>query len=119
MSDYAMGSVEYAVEHLQTKLIIVLGHTECGAIKAYVESVNSENTNMKHDHIETIINTIKNEEEEKQISNPSKNNIEECIKANIKHSANKIVMNEFINQKKIEVVSMIYDIHSGKVNRID
>lgn len=119
MSDYAMGSVEYAVEHLQTKLIIVLGHTECGAIKAYIENIGSKKNNIKHDHIETIINTIKNEEEEKQIPNPSKNNIEQCIKANIKHSANKIMTNEFINQKTIEVVSMIYDIHTGKVSRID
>ena len=37
ISDIDMGSIEYAVEYLDTKLIVVLGHTECGAIKAYDE----------------------------------------------------------------------------------
>ena len=32
--DFGMGSVEYAVEHLQTKLVLVLGHTGCGAVAA-------------------------------------------------------------------------------------
>ncbi|MBP6759845.1 MAG: hypothetical protein KA133_11385, partial [Flavobacterium sp.] len=31
ISDIDMGSIEYAVEHLDAKLIVVLGHTECGA----------------------------------------------------------------------------------------
>ena len=33
-----MGSVEYAVEHLNVNLIVVIGHEECGAIKAVVEN---------------------------------------------------------------------------------
>ncbi|MBK8703664.1 MAG: carbonic anhydrase [Saprospiraceae bacterium] len=37
LSDIELGSVEYAVEHLGAKLIAVVGHTECGAIKAFVE----------------------------------------------------------------------------------
>ena len=42
ISDIDMGSIEYAVEHLDAKLIVVLGHTECGAIKAYVGDKNNE-----------------------------------------------------------------------------
>ena len=34
VDDYALGSIEYAVEHLGTRLIVVLGHQRCGAVTA-------------------------------------------------------------------------------------
>ncbi len=34
VDDYALGSIEYAVEHLGVRLIVVLGHERCGAVKA-------------------------------------------------------------------------------------
>jgi carbonic anhydrase len=121
ISDIDMGSIEYAVEHLKTKVIIVLGHTECGAIKAFVENTGSESIHksLKHDHIEDIINTLKAEEEEKNVPEPHKEHLRECIIANIKHSANLILKNEFLNQKEIKVIPMLYDIHTGKVGSIN
>jgi carbonic anhydrase len=116
ISDLDMGSIEYAVGHLNTKVIIVLGHTECGAIKAFVEHVSSETKikSLHHDHIEDIINTLKAEEEEKKVPEPHKDHLQECIIANIKHSTNLILKNEFLNQKEIQVIPMLYDIHTGK-----
>lgn len=118
MSDFAMGSVEYAVEHLNTELVVVLGHTECGAIKAYIENLESNRLPMKQDHIKSIIDEIKSEEEEKQIAHPSKDNLDECIVANILHSTHEIQRNPFLNQKKIAVIPMLYDVHTGKVSRV-
>src|SRR5690606_34992881 len=57
ISDYELGSVEYAVEHLDTKLIVVLGHKQCGAIGAFIEHKNDSIQN----HIQQIINYIKSE----------------------------------------------------------
>jgi carbonic anhydrase len=37
VDDQALGSIEYAVEHLHTKLIVVLGHENCGAVKATID----------------------------------------------------------------------------------
>ena len=37
VDDAILGSIEYAVEHLGTKLILVLGHEKCGAVTAAVE----------------------------------------------------------------------------------
>lgn len=34
VDDYALGSIEYAVDHLGTRLIVVLGHSRCGAVTA-------------------------------------------------------------------------------------
>ena len=112
ISDIDMGSIEYAVEHLDAKLIIVLGHTECGAIKAYVGDKNNEY--KKHlSHIDDIVETIANENEEKQIS--KEDNLNACIVANIKHSLKMIQDNPIVKEKHSKVVPMQYDIHTGKI----
>ena len=112
ISDIDMGSIEYAVEHLDAKLIIVLGHTECGAIKAYVGDKNNEY--KKHrSHIDDIVETIANETEEKQIS--KENHLDACIVANIKHSLKMIQENPIVKEKHPKVVPMQYDIHTGKI----
>lgn len=112
ISDIDMGSIEYAVEHLDAKLIVVLGHTECGAIKAYVGDKNNEY--KKHlSHIDDIVETIANESEEKQIS--KENHLDACIVANIKHSLKMIQENPIVKEKHPKVVPMQYDIHTGKI----
>lgn len=112
VSDIDMGSIEYAVEHLDTKLIVILGHSECGAIKAYVGDKKNE-YKKHHSHIDDIIETIANENEEKQIS--KENNLNECVIANIKHSQKIIEDNSFVKKSHAKIVSMEYDVHTGKV----
>lgn len=112
ISDIDMGSIEYAVEHLDAKLIVVLGHTECGAIKAYVGDKNNEY--KKHlSHIDDIVETIANENEEKQIT--KEDNLNACVIANIKHSLKMIEENPIVKEKHTKVVPMQYDIHTGKI----
>lgn len=119
MSDFAMGSVEYAVEHLNTKLVVILGHSECGAIKAFVAAEESTEKHDANSHISTIIETIKKEDEEKLVPRPHKEHLNECVIANIKHSTNQILANTFLGQKNIQVVPMLYDIHTGRVSIIN
>ncbi|MBK9225263.1 MAG: carbonic anhydrase [Flavobacterium sp.] len=80
ISDIDMGSIEYAIEHLDTKLIIVLGHTECGAIKAYLGDKKDDYKK----HLSHKIKTIANENEQKKIKKPK--DLNSCIIANIMHS---------------------------------
>jgi carbonic anhydrase len=112
ISDIDMGSIEYAVEHLDAKLIVVLGHTECGAIKAYVGDKKKEY--KKHlSHIDDIVETIANENEEKQI--PKEDNLNAFVLANIQHSLKMIQDNPIVKEKHTKVVPMEYDIHTGKI----
>jgi carbonic anhydrase len=116
ISDIDMGSIEYAVEHLDAKLIVVLGHTECGAIKAYVGDKN--NDYQKHrNHIDDIVETITNEQEEKQEEklHPKETNILGCINANIEHSTKTIANNPIIKEHKTKIIAMRYDVHTGKI----
>jgi carbonic anhydrase len=116
ISDIDMGSIEYAVEHLDAKLIVVLGHTECGAIKAYVSDKNND-YKKHHNHIDDIVETIANEQEEKQEEklHSKEKNILGCINANIEHSTKTIANNPIIKDHKTKIIAMLYDVHTGKI----
>jgi carbonic anhydrase len=119
ISDIDMGSIEYAVEHLDTKLIVVLGHTECGAIKAYVADKND--SYKKHlSHIDNIVETISKEKEEIEAgkTHSKESNLLGCINANIAHSAKLIGENPIIKEHNVQIVSMRYDVHTGKAEKI-
>src|SRR3954454_11646859 len=63
--DAVMGSIEYAVEHLHTSLVVVMGHKNCGAIAAAVADLKSENKEIDNhsgilpDKIQQAISTVK------------------------------------------------------------
>jgi len=119
ISDIDMGSIEYAVEHLDTKLIVILGHTECGAIKAYIN--DKDGAYKKHfNHIDNIVETISNEDEEIQSDKvtPKANNYLGAIDANIKHSTKLVQDNSLVKKHNVQIVSMRYDVHTGKITQL-
>lgn len=120
IGDYELGSVEYAVEHLHVPLVIVMGHSNCGAIGAYLEHQHDSIPN----HIQKIVNYIKAEPEERQVNKKSKNYYEASIKANVLHGVHVLktadpVMAEMLKHKEIKIIGAIYDMHSGKVNFLE
>jgi len=117
IGNYELGSVEYAVEHLHCKLIVVLGHENCGAIQAYAAS---ENENHHDDHIQALVNYIASEEEEKVIPDSLKSNIDLLVKANILHGVNLLtssgpVLKPLANKNEIKIIGAYYDLDDGKV----
>lgn len=117
MGDYELGSIEYAVEHLNCKLVVVMGHKDCGAVTAFIKS---EGRYEKSDHIKKIIEYIENEQEEKDLKNHHKLTIDNAINANVDHgvaflNASQPIMKEFHESKKLEIIGAIYDVETGKV----
>ena len=116
IGDYELGSIEYAVEHLHCKLIVVLGHENCGAIQAYATSGNE-----KHDdHIQSLITYIAAEEEEKNIPDSLRSNIDILVKANITHGVNLLksstpILKPLVDNNEIKIIGAYYDLDSGKV----
>jgi len=116
IGDYELGSIEYAVEHLHCKLIVVLGHENCGAIQAYATSGEE-----KHDdHIQTLVDYIAAEEEEKIIPDSSRSNIDILVKANIAHAVNLLrsstpVLKPLVDKNEVKVIGAYYDLDSGNV----
>jgi carbonic anhydrase len=52
VDDYALGSIEYAVDHLGTRLIVVLGHERCGAVTAALASASAPG------HVNSLVRDI-------------------------------------------------------------
>jgi len=116
IGDYELGSIEYAVEHLHCKLIVVLGHENCGAIQAYATSGNEKH----NDHIQTLVDYIAAEEEEKIVLDSLRSNIDILVKANIAHAVNLLssstpVLKPLVDKNEIKIIGAYYDLDSGNV----
>jgi len=110
VSEYELASIEYAVEHLHCKEIIVLGHEKCGAIQTFIEHSNDSLPK----HLNHLIDYLRHEEEEKD---PLKHhNVKEAILANILHTS-KLIKNNF-EPDEVNVHSMYYNLVTGKVEEI-
>jgi len=116
IGDYELGSIEYAVEHLHCKLIVVLGHENCGAIQAYATSGEEKH----NDHIQSLVDYIAAEEEEKIIPDSSRSNIDILVKANIVHAVNLLrsstpILKPLVDKNEIKIIGAYYDLDSGNV----
>lgn len=120
IGDYELGSVEYAIEHLHTNLIVVLGHEGCGAIEAFIEH--------KHDtlpnHIHSIIDYIRQEPEEIALDENDENYHALAVEANVHHGVNVLrqshpVISEAANDGRVEIVGGIYHMDSGVVRWLE
>jgi carbonic anhydrase len=116
IGDYELGSIEYAVEHLHCKLIVVLGHENCGAIQAYAASGNEKH----EDHIQKLVDYIASEEEERIIPDSLRSDIDILVRANILHGVNILkestpVLKDYVDKSKINIIGAYYDLDNGKV----
>lgn len=100
MGGLEIGSIEYAVEHLGVKQVLVMGHKECGAIKAFTEG--SEVTG----HIKEIVDSIKGEQEIRQLPLNDKHLLDDCTRANILHG---------IHQLKLQSTLLLNKINKGEL----
>ncbi len=111
------GSMEFAALKLKTRLIVVLGHTECGAVAAAVarpEDVPG--------HIVTLINEIK--PAVAKSSHLPGNPVNNAVRQNVIDQVNNLRDLEPILHKKyingeILIVGAVYDIHTGKVEFLE
>src|SRR6266404_9370669 len=57
INDESLGSIEYAVDHLAVRLIVVLGHQRCGAVKAAKDTIAAKGE--APGHIQSLVTAIK------------------------------------------------------------
>ena len=98
-----LGSIEYAVKYLKAPLVVVVGHSRCGAVTGALISGSEYPENLN-----SIINTI---------SPVVKNcgSLDEAIHANIHHVVETIQENAIIKELDTTVIGAYYDIESGEV----
>jgi carbonic anhydrase len=116
-----IGSMEYAVEHLGAKLLVVLGHSSCGAVKTAVSHAELPVGSDLAWLIEQIQPTIDAAVAANQ-ANPksTKTDLDAAIEANADAAAarilaNSVILNEAYEREELKVVVGIYDLATGKV----
>lgn len=110
----SIASIEYAVAHLGTKVIVVMGHQNCGAITAAAEGGdNGYNLNHLLSHVIPAISACG---ENADINDVAKKNAELTVKDIIDRSA---IISEAINSGGLEIVAAYYQLDTGLVEFLD
>jgi len=117
-SPEVIGSIEYAVEHLGSSLIMVMGHQSCGAvISTYdAESRTEGNIGSVTERIALAVRKAKQETN----GTGRKGRIEAAVDINIINSAENIlnnsrVLSELVKKGKIKIVKAKYSLETGRV----
>lgn len=115
----ALGSIEYAVDHIRSPLLVVLGHTKCGAVTAACSGEKMPSPNL--DAIVQKINPAV--AQAKTYAKPS-DLIESAIKDNVHQSAKDVLANseivrEAVKSGKLKVVEAEYQLDTGEVVRLN
>jgi carbonic anhydrase len=112
VDDVALGSIEYAVEHLGSALIVVLGHERCGAVSAAVARAQEPG------HIAVVLKAI--EPAVEQTSGQPGDPVENAVRAQARDVAQQLqgatpILAERVRSGQLKVVAARYDLDSGQV----
>jgi carbonic anhydrase len=117
LNDDGFASLEYAVKFLGAPLVMVLGHTNCGAVAAAVKVVQ-EHAELPG-HLPDLVNSIEPAVIAAHAKHPSDlvaAAIEENVRLNVKRLDDDApILSEALAAKKIDIVGGIYDLATGKV----
>jgi carbonic anhydrase len=116
VDDAVLGSIEYAVEHLGTKLIMVLGHEKCGAVTAAVEGEPAAG------HLTALVEAIR--PVAAATANTPGDKVHMCVIANARNVARQIhqsepVLKEAFERKGLKVAAADYALDTGAVTLLD
>ena len=111
-SDDVIGSIEYAAEHLNTRLILVMGHQSCGAVQSTIGG-GEPKTHIEHltRAIEPAVARARKEQGD-LVANAVRNNVE-LVVGQLQNS--EPILAALVSQGKIKVIGAVYDLDSGIV----
>jgi carbonic anhydrase len=113
INDESLGSIEYAVDHLGTRLIVVLGHQRCGAVQAAKETIAAKG--KAPGHIESLVTAIK-----PAVEATAKDDLDATIKANVKNVVQALrsstpILKAKVDSGEVQVIGGYYSLDTGAV----
>lgn len=112
ISDHILGSIEYAVSHLHTPLVIVMSHSSCGAVTAVVEGVQlGGHMASLGPAIQTAIKNVKDHEGD--LVNNAAMEIAHLMSQRIRES--EPILSDLVKEGKVKVIPAYYNISTGAV----
>ncbi|MEO5740481.1 MAG: carbonic anhydrase [Vicinamibacterales bacterium] len=121
-----IGSVEFAAERYGTRLVVVLGHSQCGAILATIEELTRPTTNQSRNlhsivdrvrpSVEPLLRTELRRDRDALVSDAVRANV--CVSAgHLRHGSD--VLEELIEKNGLVVVGAEYSLETGVVDFFD
>ena len=117
-----LGSMEFATKVSGAKLVLVLGHTDCGAIKAAIDGAELGNITAMLKNLQPAIEAFSDYEGEKSSANEEF--VRMVTEKNIRISMDDIrqrseILSAMAQEGQIKIAGALYDMHTGKVEFID
>jgi carbonic anhydrase len=121
-----VGSVEFAAARFGTRLVVVLGHSECGAVLATVEELRQPTANQSR-NLHSIVSRIQPSVEallETDLRHDPEALVRHAVRANIRVSANQLrhgsdILEQLIQREALLVVGAEYSLETGVVEFFD
>ena len=109
-----LGSIEYGVIHCHTHLLVILGHSKCGAVTAACRRTTEEDNNIDY-----IVDKIK-----PALTKVPDKNIEKTIEENVKCVIEDFLQNSPTIKKlkesgKVKIVGMKYQLETGEIKILE
>ncbi len=113
-----LGSMEFACKVSGSKIILVMGHEHCGAVKAAVDDVKLGNITAMLEKIRPAVLSV---EYEGDRTSKNKEFVHMACESNVKNTMNEIrkqspILKEMEDNGEIKIVGAVYDMDSGKVD---
>jgi carbonic anhydrase len=121
-----IGSVEFAAEQFGTRLVVVLGHSQCGAVRATLEQLQGPDKAQSR-NLRSIVDRIRPSVEGLLATDLGEDRdalIREAVRANVRVSANQLrhgseILERLIDRDGLLVVGAEYSLESGLVDVFD
>ena len=121
-----VGSVEFAAERFGTRLVVVLGHSQCGAIQATLEELQRP-TDKRSRNLLSIVNRIRPSVEAllaTDLANDLDALMKQAVQANVRASTNHLrsgsqILEQLIEKQNLLVVGAEYSLETGVVDFFD
>ena len=118
-----LGSVEFATARFGTRLVVVLGHTRCGAVAATLEELRQP-TERRSKNLSAIVDRVRPSIEALLATDLSEDPVRlarEAVRANVRASANQVrngstILEQLIGEEGLLVVGAEYDLDTGAVD---
>ena len=110
-----IGSVEYAAECFGTPLVVVLGHTQCGAVQVTLDELRQPTGNQSH-NLRSIVDRIR-----PSVDGLLEPDIEQAIRSNVRVSADNLshgsaIIEQLVEDGKLLIVGAEYSLETGIVD---
>ena len=115
-----LGSMEFASKLAGTKVIVVLGHTSCGAIKGACDHVEMGNLTKLIQKITPAVNAVSEPKDESLRTSKNLTFVDEVSKKNVELTIDRIhaespILTEMEKNGEIKIVGAMYDVNTGAV----